>query len=559
MQIPNSRFYYVLGGLVLIGIIRIIFTYSTFWQSFDEPVHIAAGMVWLDKGQYVYDILTPPLARIMTAIGPFLDGSRSMGHENSWREGNEILHGQNHYEHTLTLARLGILPFFILAAMIVGFWAKHYYTVHAALLSVVLFTTLPPILGHSGMAATDMALAATFVAALFALCLWLEKPTLLRSQLLGLTLALTVLAKFSGLFFFSACIPLIVMVFYSQNALARNTPSLGMKQRFFAFGVASLIFCSVIWAGYRFSTRTLFQVENRPHSSIDGMVGTQGYLHDTVYSLAEHLAVIPAPEFFDGLDSAESRVASGHRSFLMGEIRTDGWWYYYPVTLAVKTPLPFLFLAFTGFVISVRKAIEDPQNLVRTIPGLAALGLLLISMTTNLNIGVRLILPIYPLLAITAGYGGYSIWQMRDHRFLCRVFLSILVLWQLVTSFKVHPDYLAYFNELAGNRPEEIVVVCDLDWGQDLKRLVSTVKERNIETLALCYTGSFDLSKSQLPPLRPLNPEQPTPGWVAVSISCLQRGTLAAPHYQYKWLNSYEPVERVGRSIRLYHIPEQTE
>ena len=40
-----------------------------------------------------------------------------------------------------------------------------------------------------------------------------------------------------------------------------------------------------------------------------------------------------------------------------------------------------------------------------------------------------------------------------------------------------HPDYIPYFNELAGGHPENILVDSDLDWGQDMNRLGARLRE----------------------------------------------------------------------------------
>lgn len=155
-----------------IGAVRIIATYSVFSQTYDEPAHIAAGMQWLDKGLYTYETLHPPLARVAVAFLPFLDGLRSMGQNDTWqemwRDGNEILHARGSYYWNLALARLGVLPFFLLATGVVWGWSRRLFGNTTALLATILFTTLPPILAHSGLATTDMALTATFAADLHA-------------------------------------------------------------------------------------------------------------------------------------------------------------------------------------------------------------------------------------------------------------------------------------------------------------------------------------------------------------------------------------------------------
>jgi len=151
---PQLLFSFLLALFILIGLLRIVATYHVFWQTWDEPAHIGPGMEWLDKGRFTYEHFHPPLARVMSALGPYLAGLRSVGKATMYEEGNLILFENNAYEYNLTLARLGILPFFILATVVVAAWAKVYGGMVPALLAVVFVTTSPSILGHSGVAAS---------------------------------------------------------------------------------------------------------------------------------------------------------------------------------------------------------------------------------------------------------------------------------------------------------------------------------------------------------------------------------------------------------------------
>ena len=53
--------------------------YRVFGNFWDEPEHLAAGLVLLDRGEYRYDVQHPPLARLAAAIGPYLAGARIQG------------------------------------------------------------------------------------------------------------------------------------------------------------------------------------------------------------------------------------------------------------------------------------------------------------------------------------------------------------------------------------------------------------------------------------------------------------------------------------------------
>ena len=182
-----------------IGGLRIAATYSQLGLTFDEPQHFACGLEYLAKHVYRYEPQHPPLARAMTAVLPYLDGARPTGNPDRENEGvGLVIHSANP-DRFLTLMRAGILPFFFLAALVVFFWTRHIFGAPAAVLATLLFTLLPPVLAHAGLATTDMGLAACLGAAFFSLVLWAEAPTWKRSLLLGLTGAAAVLSKFTAL------------------------------------------------------------------------------------------------------------------------------------------------------------------------------------------------------------------------------------------------------------------------------------------------------------------------------------------------------------------------
>jgi hypothetical protein len=123
-----------------------------------------------------------------------------------------------------------------------------------------------------------------------------------------------------------------------------------------------------------------------------------------------------------------------------------------------------------------------------------------------------------------------------------------------------HPDYIAYFNELAGSQPEQVLVDSDLDWGQDMNRLSAELRRRRIDYfhMACLYTG--DDTRLGLPNWDGLEPYQPVKGWVAVSQTMLKNyGWMVAqqqgrPDLAFAWLDRYRPVAKVGKSILLYRI-----
>jgi 4-amino-4-deoxy-L-arabinose transferase-like glycosyltransferase len=539
------------GILIGVGAIRIAATYSVFNHTNDEPAHIASGMEWLDRGSYTLEPQHPPLARVAVAIGPYLDGARSMGGDKLFEEGRRILYGRHQYARTLTLARLGVLPFFIAATYIVWYWSRRLFGTTAALVSAAIFTNLPPVLAHGGLATTDMPLTATLLGALLAFCLWVENPSLIRSAVLGVAIALAILSKFSALLFLPAC-ALVAVALWLVSGRPR-ADALNQSRRIWGLSILVAAAFTVLWAGYRFSLSTLTTAAIRPHAEIDRYVGASGVLHDFAYFLAETIP-LPARELVQGIGAVKAHNDQGHWAYLFGRISETGWWYYFPVALLVKSPLPFLILI--GVAVVWMLPFAGGRQLVwsQRVPLLAAMSILLVCLPSNINIGIRHILPMYPLLSMVAGYGAACLWHSKQAPLIARATAAGLLLWLFASCVRIHPDYLSYFNELVGRHPEQVLLDSDVDWGQDLLRLARFVRVHEVENLALAYLGTADPTQHGFRVIRPLGPYQPTEGWVAISLMCLKGVPTGAPHDQFAWLNAYRPVAVIGRSINVYYV-----
>jgi hypothetical protein len=163
-------------------------------------------------------------------------------------------------------------------------------------------------------------------------------------------------------------------------------------------------------------------------------------------------------------------------------------------------------------------------------------------------------MPLFPVLSLTAGIGAASLWP--------RVRWGVLALLATIaiSGAVAHPDYIAYFNEFAGSHPERILVDSDLDWGQDMGRLATELRRRGVPYfhMACLYTG--DDTKLGLPNWDSLDPYQPVTGWIAISYTMRENfGWMAAQQrgrsdLAFAWLDRYQPVMRVGKSILLYHV-----
>jgi hypothetical protein len=172
---------------------------------------------------------------------------------------------------------------------------------------------------------------------------------------------------------------------------------------------------------------------------------------------------------------------------------------------------------------------------------------------SRINIGVRHVLVLYPLLAIAAGSVLVCLWDLRPAG-LGKTIVVLVITWQLATLWRAWPDYLPYFNELVG-RPEQVLIDSDLDWGQDMRRLERSLRERKVESFSFVFRGTEDWIREDFPPFTFLPPNLQTTGWVAVDLLAKFMLTQGGPGYA--WLDSYRPVARIGKTIDLYYIPRE--
>lgn len=524
--------------LIAVAAARIASTYWVFNHTMDEPGHIACGLEWLNKRTFTYRQEQPPLSLIAAAVGPWLTGAPNVSKEDFNSKSPLVLYNAPSYSRSLASARAGELPFFVLAALMVWFWARRLHGELVALASVLLFTTLPPVLAHAGLATTDVSICATLPAAIYALLRWLDHCGVKQTAVLALAIAAGMLSKFTFFIFFPVCVAVVLLLRQRRLENRRLKQAISLA----AAGVGCFI---LVWGMYCFR---ITQVPTK-----EGPGGFIQDLPETAQKFFTRRATLPLPagNLYLGLVEAREHNYYGHLTYLFGERSTRGWWYFFPVVFVYKTPLAFLILVIAACFLLLRSPREH------WIP-VACAGAILISVApSHIDLGVRHILALYPLLSIPAGLAAVRLIQASSR--MPRILGGFLVLWQLAASVASHPNYIAYFNELAGREPERVRVDSDLDWGQSVDQLARRLQARGIkDPVALGLFASVDPSRHGLD-WKPASPWQPSTGWVAVSATELLLSDAKPPDgvtgVPWEWLARYKPVERVGGSVFLYYIP----
>ena len=490
--------------LLLVGVAGVVSTYTRLSETDDEPFHIKCGLEWWQMGTYSTQPMHPPLARVAAAILPYwLDvenQERIIAANESW---------EDNYLYRSITSRLGILPFYIISCLIVFRWSRELFGKNTALFSLGLYVTLSTVTGHGGLATTDMVYTAMLLWAIKATINWIKEPHSNQSILLGGSLGMMFGSKFSAIAHWPAAIALIV--------------------------------CAQAYANFK-EKKALFPfTKTHLKSSLFYALPIMGYTIAIIYRFN-------LSDLWQGIRDVYTLNKGGFSIWLFGPMKNISAWYFFPVVFFFKTPLAFLVAGIWGSA-KILPDIRHSSTVHTVFPLAAFIGILAISITSNINLGVRHVLVLYPLLCIPAGYGLYNLWQGRRWR---KTLVAILLLWQMENFVAIYPEHIAYFNELAGSHPEHITLDSDFDWGQDIIMLKEAMDARDIPGVFLCARRDAKWSASILLHKRTIDcPYGHARGWIAIS----RAHRALFPDY-FTWLNQYEAVQSVGRTMDLYFIPQ---
>lgn len=551
----------VLAVLSTVTLARLIATYSEFSDTYDEGAHIASGLEIYQFHRYQLDAQHPPAVRFFLAMLPYSFGHR-LGDEGDivdrWRQAIE---NDGTSGSLIALARLGNLPFVILLIVFTYRFATRIYGRKAGLAAAFLGANSPNLLAHAGLATVDFGVAAALVAASYLVYRWALEPNRRNGLAASAGCALALTCKFSAVAFVPITVAAYFTIAYRRNILNRLNWSWQAARPKVRGGLKfAAVTAVLVWAAFGFDFEPLRAGAQGPSYRMKLLFPEGKPLSELAYWASENVPW-PLTGFTKGFITASAHASLGHgryhhdkyNQYLLGELKSEGgWWYYFPVAIGLKSTIPFLLLlgiAAGVAAIGKRKFLDDGTLCVAA----SAAAILAVGMASTINIGVRHVLPIYPFLAILASsVFAENRLSMKWGRGL-RIAAAVLVAGQAAESVRAHPDYLAYFNQIAAGREHKFLADSNLDWGQDMKRLARYAKENNIYPLYVADIAMGWRVNFWIPGAIQFRPPERPAGWVAVSANHLA-GIQRFEEGDYRWLLDYTPRAKIGKSFWLYYI-----
>ena len=522
-------------------------------QTWDEGIHIVAGYSYLKFGDYSWNAEHPPLVKIVSAL-PLMwmgltarpdgaDGKR----QDQVQYGIDFLYRNRRDADTILLAtRSANILLTLLFALAVAWWTRLRYGPAAGLAAAALCAFDPNLIAHGRYVTTDFPVTAFFF---FACVLWveyLERATWRRLLAAAAAIGLALITKFSAVLL----IPSLLILYVA--CWIRRPKEFPIRRAAIAAGTVIATVVLMVSVIYWPETVRCWRTQVPRLSTLVVRNNPTGQI---LYFFGRKLH-LPAHGYLTGLNAVADHNAGGHSSYLLGMRSDKGWWYYFPVVFAVKSTMAALAAAMLLLAAALWQAWKrewiSPMALGLALPPLLYF---VFSMTSGINIGMRHILPVYPFL-----YVGAAAWltSRPDRRGV--YVLTALVALQVGECARITPDYLAFFNELAGGpgRGPEYLVDSNIDWGQDVKKLGAWLDAHaGTRRVRLYYFGNtqvryYGIDEMGFP--GPLDQK----GWDEIDEYCVANVTPLEGGYvplaDLAPLRLREPIAKVGWSMYVYDL-----
>jgi hypothetical protein len=569
---------------ILILAAATVFVGLSLWEMHDESVttdelvHLSAGYTYLAKRDYRLNPEHPALAKMLAAVPLLFLRPRMPTEQQFWDQGLEWQFGYkflyqsgNDPDLILFWSRVPMILWGLLLLGSVYALSKELFGARGALISLILVTFCPMILGHAHLVTTDVPIASMVLLTSTAFWRFAETPTSARAVIAGLVLGGALAVKYSAVIMGPALLWLLIVAWVKRS---KETGASRLQWRIllkdaFRWAALLLIISSacllVIWGCYRFRYRAsedpTFQFSWSFEATGNSVIGRA-----VRFARAHHLL----PEAYLNGFAYMFENAQARDAYALGKHSKVGWWWYFPFAFLVKTPVPSLGFMAWGLWASLRRyGARLGRDYFLIIP---LLIYWVLAIGSNINIGLRHVMPVYPIMATLAGgipLDGIPGRAGRLAKRLTLVALSLVVAGCLMAG----PYYLAYFNlpSIVIFDRHFMLTDSNLDWGQDLKRLKKWMDREGIPQIKLAYFGNasprhLGLRHERHHAANMYQAFEPEWRWAsdfragdylaigATNYSGVVLGELT--DYYSRRLVKLRPVAVIGNSILVFRLPE---
>jgi hypothetical protein len=518
----------------------------------DEPLHLVRGhaLWWTHSSKLSY--AHPPLANAFTSLpqagrgdeawglgatpdgqprepskirrgpGPEVARAEAMAALPGWGVAQPLDVSTAYFRHDFPAAKAELISgrrMMMLCTLGLGLfiyvWCERRWGFATAIVSLSLYSLHPTLLAHGQLVTNDLPLAATVFFSLAALIAWIERPGWTAALWFALATTAMVLSKHSGL----ACVVVMSLMLLGAAALGyggfASQPGGRARRVAVTAGQLSLVAAAMILAIdaiYLFDRVGLsvaeILAEPEPHNWISKKHEYELLEHSPLAKLPPSLR-LPVPyTWLLGLATVSEQNSMGHGNYFFGMRGSSGHPLYFPVLLFAKSPTGLLLLLGLGAWLLVRRLrAKHSPSLATWVLIVFAAFVFVSACASDINIGVRHVLPLLPIMVVFAGRVGALLIESTDvanpatPRALSGrrgpALVGACVLGCALGAASTFPTWLGDFNLLVGGPSggHRISVIGE-DWGQDLGDLADLAEARGWTGVA--YHTTFPLRREEL-------------------------------------------------------------
>jgi hypothetical protein len=420
--------------------------------AYDEVAHLGAAHDYVSRRVHVLNVEHPPLVKHIVgfalaplrlegrAPAPPLPGTLDIAahwRAEQWLCGKALLVDLNgdRMQRILTVSRTAILLGCVPLLICLGLWVRYAIGPAAALVTLWLAAFSPNLLANAQLIHTDFTL--TVFVTLTLAQLWRMRGAFDWSgaAALGLLWGLAMSTKYSGVLLG----PIMAAVAVVDTLRRRNQPTQSDAAPVQSDRAKRLL-----------------------HWAAVGAVAT------AVAAVAVSLCTgrFDPGWWIRGQSTLFKGLVPGYERYCAGVFSADGFWHYFLLALVVKLPLAAIILMAIGVIGLLRLEPSRRADMLIFILLPAALYFGCAS-ATRMNLGIRYVLPVFPLLFALGGLGGQWLWSQR---IAGRILLVALLAAHAGESLWRAPGQMGFFNVAAGGprRGHHWLDDSNVDWGQDL-------------------------------------------------------------------------------------------
>lgn len=514
MPALSPRIFWLLAILVaLLHAFMAVTAVNTKSPTFDEPQHLAAGYSFWATNDYRLDPENGNLPARWAAL-PLLLGDTKFVPSNhpTWQYGDEgrtahqfLYELGNDADRVIADGRMMMSIFGIALCLLIYRIAREFFGVLGGLLAETVAAFDPNFLAHSALVTSDVAAAFFFTATVWSSWRVAQKISATRLVIAALTLSGLFLTKFSAPIVLPVVGLMSILQIFSRRGSAlrfgrfriaftdKRKKAVAISASWLVLGVTVFF---AIWLSFSFRYSAWLD-DSTKHEGTSWhwsyLLENRGAFEKTIEFCGEHHLLPEA--YLYGLAYVHKHEVD-RPAFLDNQWSVAGFRSFFPLAFLYKTPLPLVgVLALAAFALIRNRQRWKLHALFNPLFAFA-LFYAALAITSQLNIGHRHLLPIYPALFVAC---GAAVILLRDNlRPIVAAALMILLIREVGESLAIRPNYLAYFNQIAGGpaRGYQHLVESSLDWGQDLPGLKTWIDNHKSSVegkpLFLAYFGSAD-------------------------------------------------------------------